>query len=99
MVLWLVTPYSLVESNISEEDTVYTFSVRCVIPLNITFRVWGGVNRDLKFVVVLDFLSYESHSVADLEISIKAGVLNLFYVMDLFEREVKSTDAFSEKCI
>jgi hypothetical protein len=56
-----------------------------------------GVNRDLKFVMVLDFLSYDSHSVADLEILIKAGVLKL-YVMDLFESVAESTDPVSEKC-
>jgi hypothetical protein len=50
--------------------------------------------------MVLDFHSCESHSVADLEISIKAGVLNLFFcVMDLFESVAKSTGPFSEKCI
>jgi len=48
---------------------------------------------------MLDFLSYASHSVADLEILIKAGVLNLFCVMDLFESVAKSTDPVSEKCI
>ena len=47
--------------------------------------------------MVLDFLSYESDSVADLENSIKAGVLNLFSAMDLFECVVKYTDPLLRK--